>query len=219
MQHQREETQCIIRASEITDGKITLEQAMNLRSTKKKASDMTDEERWFEWFGILLPTHPMPLSPCKFYPRNVSPLEKVTVAHALTNLDYEDTTSSTLNTLSTQSSTGIFEYKEYLRIPLDDKKQHALEAELGGALGITNPDMCKILASKFRAYQLRDLQRFDEDKLKPTYGISSSGGLAAVEKASDHIDKAEVDVPADFDSFFMDCLGGDLEDAWAPKLE
>jgi len=146
---------------------------------------------------------------------------KVIVAYTPTNVDYEDTTSSTLNTLSTQSSTRISEYREYLRLPLDDNKQKALEAELGEALGFTDPDMCKILASKFRAYQLRDLQKFDEDKLKPTYGISGSGGFEDAEKASEHVDKAEIDASADFDSFFMDCLqvGTDLEDAWVPTLE
>lgn len=66
MQHQREDAQCIIRAPEMILGKVTLEQAINLRSSKKKAPDMTDEDKWFEWFSILLPAHPLPSSPCKF---------------------------------------------------------------------------------------------------------------------------------------------------------
>jgi len=125
---------------------------------------------------------------------------------------YEDATSSTLNTLSTQDSTGISEYKEYLRVPLDDENQKALEADLGGALGISNPAMCKILAAKFRDYQLRDLQKFDEDKLKQTYDIPGPGDLPAVEKGRDHVGDVDDGVSAELDSY----LAGwpDAEDVW-----
>ncbi|KAJ3541003.1 hypothetical protein NM208_g2918 [Fusarium decemcellulare] len=147
VQHQREEPQCLIKAPEIIHGKITLEQAVNLRSAKKK-SDMSDKDRWYEWYRIIFPSHELPSSPY-----------------------YEDLTVSSMDTLSTQSSTGMSEYKEYLRRPLDQDKQQALEYDLGKDLGISNPDMCKILAAKFRDYQLKDIQRFDENKLQPTYGI------------------------------------------------
>ncbi|CAM1510081.1 Fc.00g004160.m01.CDS01 [Cosmosporella sp. VM-42] len=150
MQHLREEPQCLIKAPEVTNGKVSLEQAVNMRSTKRR-SDMTDEDKWFEWYRILFPSkYPSKLS--------LSPY-------------YEDLTVSSLATLSTQSSTDMTDYKEYLRRPLAEDKQQALEAELGTALGISNPDMCRILAAKFREYQLRDVQQFDEANVKPTYGI------------------------------------------------
>ncbi|KAK3381257.1 kinase-like domain-containing protein [Podospora didyma] len=174
MQHGREEIQCIIRAPEIIHGKITLEQAINLRSTKKKAPDMTDEEKWFDWFSILLPAHPLPLSPY-----------------------YDDATSSTLNTLSTQHSTGISEYEEYLHIPLDDEKQKDLEEDIGGALGITNTAMCRILATKFREYQLRDVQKFNQDKLKPTYEIPALSN--DLEKEHDYVSDVGATVSAELD--------------------
>jgi hypothetical protein len=44
-----------------------------------------------------------------------------------------------------------------------------LEIELGNALGISNPEMCKVLAEKFRDHQLRELQQFDTARL--TYSI------------------------------------------------
>ncbi|KAF4472962.1 serine threonine kinase [Fusarium albosuccineum] len=106
VQHQREEPQCLIKAPEIIHGKITLEQAVNLRSAKKK-SDMSDEDRWYEWYRIIFPSHELPSSPY-----------------------YEDLTVSSMDTLSTQSSTGMSEYKEYLRRPLDQDKQQALEYDL-----------------------------------------------------------------------------------------
>ena len=78
------------------------------------------------------------------------------MAYIPTNADYENITSSMLNILSMQSLTGISGYKEYFCIPLDANKPKALEAEFGEALGITNPDMCKIFASRFCAYQFED---------------------------------------------------------------
>ncbi|KAF4999982.1 hypothetical protein FDECE_11330 [Fusarium decemcellulare] len=171
VQHQREEPQCLIKAPEIIHGKITLEQAVNLRSAKKK-SDMSDKDRWYEWYRIIFPSHELPSSPCMCpngLRRTLMAWQRVADLGYIT--DYEDLTVSSMDTLSTQSSTGMSEYKEYLRRPLDQDKQQALEHDLGKDLGISNPEMCKILAAKFRDYQLKDIQRFDENKLQPTYGI------------------------------------------------
>ncbi|KAJ3467664.1 hypothetical protein MRS44_005228 [Fusarium solani] len=55
-QHLRQEPQCLIKAPEIIAGQLTLEQAANLRSTRKK-SDMSEEDRWFEIYQILFPDH------------------------------------------------------------------------------------------------------------------------------------------------------------------
>jgi hypothetical protein len=44
-----------------------------------------------------------------------------------------------------------------------------LETELGNTLGISNPEMCKVIAEKFRDHQLRELQQFDTARL--TYRI------------------------------------------------
>lgn len=66
-QHLREEQQCLNKSPEIIVGWVTLEQAENLRSTKRKLG-MSDEEKWFEMYQILFPSHDlstMTLTPCK----------------------------------------------------------------------------------------------------------------------------------------------------------
>jgi len=125
--------------------------------------------------------------------------------------DHEDSTSSTLDTLSTQDSTGISEYKEYLRIPLDDEKQKALEEDLGKEFGTSDPAMCKILAAKFRDYQLRDLQEFDSNKLKRTYEIPDHCKLPAIEKRHDHVEDISDNVDDDFYRYLAEWTG--TEDA------
>ncbi|KAM0271130.1 hypothetical protein ACHAQH_009197 [Verticillium albo-atrum] len=146
-------------------------------------------------------------------------LLKVTVklggADDVMDADYEDATSSTLDTLSTQDSTGIYEYKEYLRIPLDDEKQKALEVDLGNAMGISNPAMCKILAAKFRDYQLKDLQKFDDDKLKRTYEIPDDGHLPAPGKDVRNLGDIGDDMTTELDSYGADWP--DAGDIW-PSL-
>lgn len=125
--------------------------------------------------------------------------------------DHEDATLSTLDTLSTQDSMGISEYKEYLRAPLDDEKQKALESDLGNALGISNPAMCKILAAKFRDYQLKDVQKFDEDKLRRTYEIPDYNDLSATGKALDHLPGVGDELSAELDVYDGEWSGtGDI---------
>jgi hypothetical protein len=88
-----------------------------------------------------------------------------------TDPDHEDLTVSSLNTINTQSSTGISEYKDHLRRPMSENEQRALGEELGSAIGISNPDLFKTLAAAFRQQQLKDIQEFDRQKLEPVYGI------------------------------------------------
>ncbi|KAK7419695.1 hypothetical protein QQZ08_010782 [Neonectria magnoliae] len=144
MQHQRQE-QCLIKATEIINGRLNLEQVNNLRSTKRK-SELSDEEKWFEYYRILFPSHDLPSSPY-----------------------HEDLTMSSINTLSTQSSTGMSEYRDYINRPLSEDKQQRIEAALA-AKGIP-PEYRKIMAASFRDLQCEDLQEFNQDKLNPTYDI------------------------------------------------
>ena len=119
---------------------------------------------------------------------------------------------SSLNTLSTQSSTGISEYKEYLRTPLDNEKQKALEADIGEALGISNPAICKILAAKFRDYKLKDIQKFDEDKMKPTYAFTDPVKPPGMEKANNYVGHVGADVLTDL-GYLAGWNGAD-DEAW-----
>ncbi|KAK3320496.1 kinase-like domain-containing protein [Cercophora scortea] len=136
--HSREEPQCLIRAPEIINGQLSLEQALSLRSMKKRRTDMTEEDKWFEIFRILFPSKDLPASPY-----------------------HEDaTTVSSLDTLSTQSSMGITEYKDHLRRPMSDDDQRSFDEQLR-AIGISSPDLCKKLAAVFRQQQLKDVQKFD----------------------------------------------------------
>jgi hypothetical protein len=70
-QHSREEPQCLIKSPEIINGQVSLEQAINLRSMKRKRSDMTDEDMWFEIYQILFPSKELPTSPCTFSPLTI----------------------------------------------------------------------------------------------------------------------------------------------------
>ncbi|KAK3683315.1 kinase-like domain-containing protein [Podospora appendiculata] len=152
--HSREEPQCLIKAPEIINGQLSLEQALSLRSMKKRRTDMTEEDRWLEIFQILFPSKDLPASPY-----------------------HEDATVSSLNTLSTQSSTGITEYKDHLSRPMSDDEQRSLGEKLGSAIGISNPDLCKKLAAVFREQQLKDVQRFDRHKLEPVYNYGIPAAL------------------------------------------
>jgi len=88
-----------------------------------------------------------------------------------TYLDHEDLTVSSLNTIGTESSTGISEYKDHLRRPMSEGEQFALGEKLGSRVGISNPEICKMLAAAFREEQLKHVQEFGRQKLEPVYGI------------------------------------------------
>ncbi|KAK7420907.1 hypothetical protein QQX98_002471 [Neonectria punicea] len=163
MQHQRQE-QCLIKATEIINGRLNLEQVNNLRSTKRK-SELSDEEKWFEYYRILFPSHDLPSSPY-----------------------HEDLTMSSINTLSTQSSTGMSEYRDYIKRPLSEDKQQRIEAALA-AKGIP-PEYRKIMAASFRDLQCEDLQEFNQDKLNPAYDIPLDDNVLKVDTAPE----ADVDV-------------------------
>ncbi|KAI3329087.1 hypothetical protein HD806DRAFT_481656 [Xylariaceae sp. AK1471] len=149
--HQRGKERCPVNEEETMDGFINLDQAINLRSRKKKTADMTDEEKWYEAYRILFPSQDSAKYPIPYY-------------------NEENTTSSSLTTLTTQSSGSLSEYKQYVQRPLNDDEQKELEQGLGSALGIVNPDMCKIFAEKLREFQLKELQRFD-NRAQGTYAI------------------------------------------------
>lgn len=133
---------------------------------------MTQEDMWFEIFQIIFPSKEPPTSPCTFSPLPPQGPQLHTKANTPTiNPDHEDLTVSSLNTISTQSSTGISEYKDHLLRPMSENEQRALGERLGKAIGISNPDLCKMLAAAFREQQLKDIQEFDKQKLEPVYGI------------------------------------------------
>jgi hypothetical protein len=94
------------------------------------------------------------LRSCKLHPH-----EKTDVS-AGPDSDHEDLTVSSLNTISTESSTGISEYKDHLRRPMSESEQLVLGEKLGNRVGITNPEFCKMLAAAFREQQLQDIQEF-----------------------------------------------------------
>ncbi|RTE75295.1 hypothetical protein BHE90_010241 [Fusarium euwallaceae] len=167
-QHLRQEPQCLIKAPEIIAGQLTLEQAANLRSTRKK-SDMSEEDRWFEIYHILFPDHDLSTM-------NLTPY-------------HEEMTVSSIDTLSTQSSTGIAEFRNYIEQEHKQKKQKK-EAEFRD-MGI-DPEMSKTLAAKFFEDQLKSLQEFDDNKLKLTYNIGVGGSDPKVDATPDGlVDPAE----------------------------
>ncbi|KAH8661807.1 kinase-like domain-containing protein [Ilyonectria robusta] len=161
--HLREESQCPIKAPSIIDGQMTFEQVVKLQSIKRK-SDTSDEEKWFAMYRILIPSH----SP------NRPPLSPY----------YEDLTVSSIDTLSTQSSTGIAEYRNYVQQPLPEEKRRSMEAEFK-AMGAA-PELCKALVAKFHENQLKELQEFD-DKFKPMYDISAGGDVMKANVAAEDI--------------------------------
>ena len=73
VQHLQGAPPCLIKSPEIINGKVTLEQAVNLRSMKRKRSDMAEEGMWFEIFQIFFPANELPASPCMSSPRSRYP--------------------------------------------------------------------------------------------------------------------------------------------------
>ncbi|KAF4457331.1 serine threonine kinase [Fusarium albosuccineum] len=142
MEHQREEEQCLVKAPEAIVGKMSLEQAAKLQSTKRKP-DLSDEEKWFEWFQIVAPTH-------DFERRRVTPY------HGEATVPIPDS----------QSSLGLAQYRESLLLPLGVDKQYLLHSDLQ-SLGISDADLRQKLIRKIRDYQLEDLQQFDQRHLTP----------------------------------------------------
>ncbi|KAK0620776.1 kinase-like domain-containing protein [Immersiella caudata] len=148
VQHLQASPPCLIKSPEIINGKMGLEQVMNLHSMKRKRPDMTEEDQWFEIYRVIFPSEDLPASPY-----------------------HEDLTISSFNTISTESSTGISEYKDHLRRPMSEVEQLALGEKLGSRVGISNPETCKMLAAAFREEQLKDVQEFGRQKLEPVYGM------------------------------------------------
>lgn len=96
------------------------------------------------------------------------------------NVDYEpESTVSSYTSIATVGSNDLAEYREYLS---QEERQRALEVELERKMGISNQEMCKVLAQFIRDRQLQELRQFEEAKL--TYNIpeinphpySKSGG-------------------------------------------
>jgi hypothetical protein len=54
---------------------------------------------------------------------------------------------------------------------MTEGEQSALGEKLGCCVGISNPEICKMLAAAFREEQLKDIQGFGRQKLEPVYGI------------------------------------------------
>lgn len=115
---------------------------------------------------------------------------------------------SSIDTLSTQSSTEMAEYRNYIHQPLSEEKQRRIEAEFE-AMGAA-PELCKALVAKFHENQLKDLQEFD-DKFKPMYDISASGDVAKANVAAED-GVGLFDVNVDF-SQFLPPQGSDAEGA------
>ena len=68
MKHQLQDPPCLIKVASVKNGMLTLDQAMNLQTRKKRSDRSTDEEQWYEWFRIIFPDHDpadLPLDPCK----------------------------------------------------------------------------------------------------------------------------------------------------------
>ncbi|KAH7001258.1 kinase-like domain-containing protein [Ilyonectria destructans] len=147
-QHLREEPQCLIKAPEIITGQLTFEQAANLRSKRRK-SDMTDEEKWFEIYQILFPSHDLSTMSLTPY--------------------HEDLTVSSIDTLSTQSSVGMSDYRSFVEQPMTKEMQWEMEADFK-AMGVA-PELFKTLAANFHKYQRKGLQKFEDNKFKPAYGM------------------------------------------------
>ncbi|KAF4964488.1 hypothetical protein FSARC_7590 [Fusarium sarcochroum] len=160
--HQHQSPPCLIRAPEIIYGMLDREQAANLQSTKRKSINYSDEERWFDIYKTINPSYD---------PR----VDKVS--------PYHESNTTSLDTLSTQSSNGISEYMDYLQKPLTGNKLQEFAAEMGASLGISNPEVCMAWAAKLRDFQLKDLEKFNEDKSKPayTYEIGANASYEKVE--------------------------------------
>ncbi|KAM5378769.1 hypothetical protein ACJZ2D_004242 [Fusarium nematophilum] len=154
IQHQRKEPPCIKKTLKTIDGKVSLEQAAELKATKTKG-DMSDEEKWMQWYRILFPDDDpsrMPLTPY-----------------------HEHLTVSSNDTLSTQSSTGMSEYRNYVHQPLTRDKQERMEAKFR-ELGVPR-EYWKHLAATYRDFQREDLQEFNEDMVKPTFDLPQADNL------------------------------------------
>ncbi|KAF4999981.1 hypothetical protein FDECE_11329 [Fusarium decemcellulare] len=151
-EHLRQEQQCVEGPGNAS-GKLSLEQFIALRSTRRRSSDLSDEEKWFEWYRIIFPSHndkDIPQSPY-----------------------YVDQIRSFPGITSPPSSSDILEYKEYLSGPLAEYKRKEIESDLS-TTGISDPALCKVLAAKFREYQLKDVEEFVESKLKPADHLSGN---------------------------------------------
>ncbi|RSL98872.1 hypothetical protein CEP52_010065 [Fusarium oligoseptatum] len=167
-QHSRQEPQCLIKASEIIAGQLTLEQVLNLRSTRKKSA-MTEEDRWFEIYQMVFPDHDLSTM-------NVTPY-------------YEEMTVSSIDTLSTQSSTGVAEFKNYVEQEHKEKRQKKVAEFMDKGF---DPVQSNLLADMFYEAQLKSLQEFEDNKLKQTYDIGVGGSDLKVDETPEGpVDSAE----------------------------
>ncbi|KAF4472963.1 hypothetical protein FALBO_178 [Fusarium albosuccineum] len=88
--------------------------------------------------------------------------------------DYVDPIQPFTESFRSSSSADIVEHKGYLCGPLAQDKTKEIESDLGTSAGISDPELCKVLAARFREYQLKDLEQFVESKLNPAGHPSGS---------------------------------------------
>ncbi|RMJ08360.1 hypothetical protein CDV36_012017 [Fusarium kuroshium] len=167
-QHLRQEPLCPTKTLEIITGQLTREQVLNLKSTRKKSA-MTEEDRWFEIYQMLFPDHDLSTM-------NVTPY-------------YEEMTVSSIDTLSTQSSTGVAEFKNYVEQEHREKRQKKVAEFMDKGF---DPVQSNLLADMFHEGQLKSLQEFEDNKLKQTYDIGVGGSDPKVDETPEGpVDSAE----------------------------
>jgi hypothetical protein len=195
-QHQRADMQCPVRNADAMDGIMNPDQALSLKSRKKHVSDMTEPEKWHDIYHALFPLDDEDSYPSPYYDT--------------------ETTVSSRTSAATIGGNELAEYKEYLAQSMTGDRQKQLEVELGNTLGISNPDLCKILAQKFRDHQLRELRLFEDTKM--TYTIpdkeldlifKENRGFLAQPAIHD-----PMTAPAALDMQAWGELGGDGRQAW-----
>jgi hypothetical protein len=164
LNHQQRSEPCLVKSDKkAAVGMINLSQAIELRSLKKRAVGVPDKEKWYELYRILFSSQDaknLP-TPCELaYSQNCLVFRPTNV-FLVAFLDYNNEGETASNLSSDNKSPLVADYVEYLRRPRSVEEQQALELELGKELGIHNSEMCRILASKFRNYQLQELYRFE----------------------------------------------------------
>jgi len=72
-----------------------------------------------------------------------------------------------------------------------------MSEKLGNRVGITNPELCKVLAAAFHEQQLKDIQEFERQKLEPVYGIPVMEDVTPKAEASNNEAQVGGTVPAE----------------------
>ncbi|RBR16019.1 hypothetical protein FVER53590_28320 [Fusarium verticillioides] len=136
--HAQQEPPCSKKKPAAVYGMLNGDQAAQLHSLKRKSSKETDEDRWFNFYRIVFPNFNRMME-------NISP--------------YHEFNNTSLSTISSTSSSGISQYRNYLRNR--NAKDYAAKLAENGIIITLDA------ASKLLELQVKELGTFDETMREP----------------------------------------------------